>query len=428
MSKEINNFVPIRLRFLFDSKITGAWGSNPTNENAIRCIRAADFISHTIKHDEVIPTKRSYTFEEIEKKSLKEGDVIIEKSGGGENQPVGRVVLFKLDHSALCSNFLQILRPNKEQLYAKFGAYLLLSIWEQRAMIPAIKQTTGIQNLDIGAYLDIKVKIPLLPTQQKIAAYLDRETTRIDALIAAKERLITLLKEKRQALITRVVTKGLEANAPMKDSGVDWLGEVPVGWEVMNLKRLLSIIEYGISERVKAEGNIIVLRMGDIQNGEIKWTKVGYIQTDESVPMLRIGDLLFNRTNSFDKIGKVALFRGHQFPVSFASYLVRFRCNERIIPEFLNYFLNCSYKEAWSKSESLPAIGQVNLNPNRFAYLKIAVPPIAIQYQIVEYLNEKIKLNNSIIERTKSTIFLLKERRSSLISNAVTGQLEIPAS
>ncbi len=285
---------------------------------------------------------------------------------------------------------------------------------------------TAVPGLNRDVAYSLKISLPELRDQHRIAAYLDHETAHINALIAAKERLLALLAEKRQALITRAVRRGLDSKVKMKDSGVEWLGEVPEHWVVLHLKRVLALIEYGISESVGMEGDVAVLRMGDIKDGEIDYSKVGFIDSDNQLPFLEKGDLIFNRTNSLDQIGKVAIFRGNDnYQITFASYLVRFRCNHRIIPEYLNFLLNCSYSQAWGKSEALPAIGQANLNPNRFAYLTIPLPPLDDQENIVIHIKKKTSQLDILITAAEHSIALLKERRSALIAAAVTGRIEI---
>lgn len=269
---------------------------------------------------------------------------------------------------------------------------------------------------------------PPLPKQRQIADYLDRETAKIDALLAAKQRLLKLLAEKRQALITQAVTRGLRADISVKDSGIDLLGEVPQHWKFTYLRRILLRMDYGISESVGIEGNIAVLRMGDIYDGEIHYRNVGFVNEVEPSLILTPGDLLFNRTNSLDKVGKVGIFREEKdFPVSFASYLVRMRCMDSVLPEFLNYVLNSSPMLTWARSEALPAIGQANLNPNRYSYLPVALPSLSEQTEILKYIQSSTKMIDSLSSATENTMKLLRERRTSLISAAVTGQIRIAA-
>ena len=280
--------------------------------------------------------------------------------------------------------------------------------------------------LSVETIAALRVPIPPLKEQRAIAEYLDRETARLDALVAAKEWVLGLLAEKRGALITRAVTRGLEPRAPLRDSGIPWLGEIPVHWDLCHLKRVLASMDYGISESVEPVGAVAVLRMGDIQDGEVEYSKLGFVDAVDQALLLRPGDLLFNRTNSLDQIGKVALFRGRaECPVSFASYLVRLRCGPRVLPEFLNWLLNSAFPVAWGRSEALPAIGQANLNPNRFGYLPMALPPIEEQKDIIAAIRSASGKLDAVRAATERTIALLKERRAALIAAAVTGQLEV---
>ena len=270
------------------------------------------------------------------------------------------------------------------------------------------------------------VLVPPPSQQRAIADYLDRETARLDALVAEKERLLDLLAEKRRSLITRAVTRGLDPNVPLRDSGISWLGEIPVHWTRSHLKRLLASMDYGISVSVETLGNVAVLRMGDIKDGEIDYSRIGFVDEVDGSLLLQPGDLVFNRTNSLDQIGKVALFRGKpDYPVSFASYLVRFRCSPAVLPEFLNWLLNSAYPLAWGRAQALPAIGQVNLNPNRYGYLPISLPSIEEQKEIVQYISNWTSRIDAVRTETRRTIELLEQRRAALISAAVTGQLEV---
>ena len=281
----------------------------------------------------------------------------------------------------------------------------------------------GIPKSEIGT---MRVPVPPLAQQRAIANYLDRETARLDALVVAKERVLRLLAEKRQALITRAVTRGLDPRAPLRDSGMPWLGEIPAHWTRCHLKRALVDVDYGISISVDTTGAIAVLRMGDLRDGELDYSRVGFIGEVDEALLLQPGDLVFNRTNSLDQIGKVALFRGKdEYPVSFASYLVRFRCGPSVLPEFLNYLLNSSFFQAWGRTEALPSIGQANLNPNRFGYLPMALPPLPEQREIVRYISRATSGLQSVRAATERTITLLKERRSALIAAAVTGGVQV---
>ncbi len=271
-------------------------------------------------------------------------------------------------------------------------------------------------------------EVALFPTnmQNAIARFLDRETADIDTLIAAKQLLLDLLAEKRRAIVAEAIMRGLNPAARLRPSGIDWLGDIPAHWEACHLKRVLAHLDYGTSDATDVVGSIAILRMGDIRDGELDFSKLAYLDQVEDGLLLQEGDLVFNRTNSLDQIGKVALFRGNvDFPVSFASYLVRLRCEKTGLPEYLNWVLNSAYALAWARAEALPSIGQANLNPNRYGYLPIALPPLAEQQAITKHLAESVARLDSIRAATEHSITLLKERRSALIAAAVTGQIDI---
>lgn len=418
-----------RLKFLFNSRIGGAWGSEPEEGNSVICIRAADFDSQRIRPKEIDLTRRSYTVEEIEKKKLKKGDLIIEKSGGGEHQPVGRIALFGLDELALCSNFLEILRPNPAIVDSTFCAYLLYSFWLNKATIPSIKQTTGIQNLDIEEYLDLKANIPVIQQQKSIAAYLDQETARIDALIAAKERLLTLLVEKRQALITRAVTRGLDPDVQMKDSGVEWLGEVPEGWEVVKIKHLVHITGGGTPSKNNPEfwkGNIPWVSPKDMKS-------IFITDAEDSISEDAIQESATKliQPNSLLIVVRSGILR-HTIPVG--KNLVSVAINQDMkalspikgnisIDYLLMLIIGCQtyFLAEWVKQGTTVESIEIEFFQNTL----LPVPSIIEQERIILFLNEKVHSLDRLHTSTEKSISLLKERRAALISAAVTGQIEI---
>ena len=272
---------------------------------------------------------------EISKFGLAVDDVVITKDSESWDD-IGVPALVRETASDLvCGYHLALLRPRKEAMY---GAFLFRCLQAKPIRIQLELSANGVTRFglpksEIGA---MAIPVPPIPQQRAIADYLDREMARIDALIAAKERVLALLTEKRQALIATAVTRGLDQTTNRRDSRVTWLEDAPAHWDVCQLRRVLSVVEYGISDPVQPSGTVMVLRMGDLREGEIDYSRAGFVDSVDPALLLQPNDLLFNRTNSLDQIGKVGLFRGHKEAVSFASYLVRLRCNQRALPEFLN--------------------------------------------------------------------------------------------
>ena len=297
---------------------------------------------------------------------------------------------------------------------------------EQEDLLRAETVGMGIPHVNGEFLANLRIRLPNAIHQRSIADYLDREMTRLDKLMAEKERLLDLLAEKRRGLIYHAVTRGLDPNVPLQESGKPGLGRTPSHWTESHLKRLVASMDYGVSVSVETSGDIAILRMGDIHNGEIDYSEIGFVDEVDRSLLLQPGDLVFNRTNSLDQVGKVALFRGNpNYPVSFASYLVRLRCSRKAMPEFLNLLLNSDYPVAWGRAQALPSIGQVNLNPNRYGYLPISLPPIEEQNEIVRYILNWTDRLDAVHAETGRTIDLLSQRRVALVSAALTGQLGV---
>ncbi len=267
---------------------------------------------------------------------------------------------------------------------------------------------------------------PSQDIQRLISNYLDRETARIDGLIAEKERMLGLLEEKRAALISRVVTRGLDPNVLFKPSGLEWLDDIPAHWDTCQLKRTWASSDYGLSESIRDEGDIAVLRMSCIVDGRVDVSKSGMIAEVDGRLLLRRNDLLFNRTNSLDQIAKVGLVDfDPDEPLTFASYLVRIRTNHRATPQYLVALLNSSLFLEFARKNAIPAIGQANLSPTRYGEIHIPLPPKAEQEEIVTFLERVAATSTPVREHIRSSISLLKERRAALISAAVTGQIPL---
>lgn len=193
-------------KLLVESHFAGDWGSDIGHDEVdLPCVRVADFNRATSSLAEEIPTIRSYSESTYEKKHLVRDDLLVEKSGGGEKTPVGSVVLYEGDSSALCANFIEVIRLRRGQV-PRFWVHMFRANFVAGETFRFVKQTTGIQNLDMQMFLDQKFVVPPSGKQREIADELDREFERMDALIEESTQLIENLKARKTALITEVVT------------------------------------------------------------------------------------------------------------------------------------------------------------------------------------------------------------------------------
>ncbi|NOS77794.1 MAG: hypothetical protein HOP35_07590 [Nitrospira sp.] len=273
---------------------------------------------------------------------------------------------------------------------------------------------------------DTRLFLPPLPEQQRIAAYLDASCAAIDAAVAAKRLQIETLDAVRESIIETAVTRGLIGNPKLRVVDQDWIGTLPERWEAVRIKRIISRLDYGISVSSESEGKYSVLKMGNIQAGEIVFSKMEFVDEVADELLLEHNDLLYNRTNSPDQVGKAALFLGSKDDaVTFASYLVRLRVNHRIIPEFLNYVVNCGGFLAFARRLAIPSVQQSNLNSTRYGRMLVPLPPVTEQRMICEQLATKVGELKQIVVTIESQIATLIAYRKSLIHECVTGQRRI---
>jgi type I restriction enzyme, S subunit len=270
---------------------------------------------------------------------------------------------------------------------------------------------------------ELRVVVPPLPEQKAIAAFLERETGKIDALVAEQRRLIELLKEKRQAVISHAVTKGLDPAAPMKPSGIDWLGDVPAHWEVVSIKWLSPVLR-GASPRPIDDP-----RYFD-ENGEYAWVRIADVSASDG--------LLTETAQVLSELGSslsVRLEPGALF-VSIAGSVGK-PCITRIkacIHDGFVYFprlqvdSNFLYRifEAGQCYRGLGKLGtQLNLNTDTIGSIRVAVPPPHELQLIRSYIDEETKRLDALVSQAEEGIVLLNERRSALISAAVTGKIDV---
>jgi type I restriction enzyme S subunit len=206
-----------------------------------------------------------------------------------------------------------------------------------------------------------------------------------------------------------------------KTSDLDWLGEVPTGWSVRRIKRVVSRVDYGISESTQQEGRFSVLKMGHIQRGEINFSDIDFVDAVSEDLLLENGDLLYNRTNSSDEVGKAAIFRGSKLDqVTFASYLVRLRTDHHTNPHFLNYLLNCEGFLKYARKLAIPSVQQSNLNSTRYCGIMIPLPTLAEQERIAAYLDASCAAVDTAVTAKRRQLKTLDKLRKSTIHRAVT--------
>ncbi len=281
------------------------------------------------------------------------------------------------------------------------------------------------QTLGRDDFKSIIVTLPPLQEQKIIANYLDKATTKIDTLIAKQERLIALLKEKRQALISHTVTKGLNPDVKMKDSGIEWLGEIPEHWTVKKLKHIGEAIiglTYSPNNIVDENEGTLVLRSSNLQNGGLYYGDNVYVNSYIPNKLItKSGDIVIcSRNGSRKLIGKNAMIDKQSAGVSFGAFTSVFRSKQN---PFVFYILNSSLFKYQSGRFMTTTINQLTTGTlNEF---QIALPSDSEQSEIVNYLDDRTSKIDTLINKATKAIELLKERRTALISAVVTGKIDV---
>ena len=271
--------------------------------------------------------------------------------------------------------------------------------------------------------------ISLLPPkkeQDAIVDYLDEKMAKIDAAIAQQQKMIDLLDERKQIIINRAVTKGLNPNAKMKDSGVEWIGEVPEGWEVRRLKFLLKAnLMYGANESAESEDESFprYIRITDIdEDGNLRPDTFRSLPPTKAEPyILNKGDLLFARSGA--TAGKTYLFN-EDIKACFAGYLIKASLKETLLPEYLNYYTKSGIYDNWKKSIFIQATIP-NIGAEKYANLQITLPSIKKQKDIVKHLDVETGKINQVVRNCKKQISLLQERKQIIINEVVTGKVKV---
>jgi len=437
-----DNWETNRLRYFFDYHAGGVWGDEEKgDQNDLICLRVADFDFDHFGLSNNDLTNRNIP-ENQHSRILEKGDILLEKSGGGEKQTVGRAVRFDSNDRAVCSNFIEKLTPHKIH-NSKYISYLMGALYYGTINVRSIKQTTGIQNLDIYAYFCEVVPFPEKSIQQSIADFLDRETAKIDEMVAKKQKMIELLREKRQALITHAVTKGLSSfakasadkdpKAKMKPSGIDWLGDIPEGWEAEYMKNIGCFTSSGIDKKiVEGEPLVQMVNYTDIYGNEARVVNKNRDLMTVSCPAWKIqesnlikGDLVFTPSSeTTEDIGLSALIDDDLINTVFSYHVIRFRFSEDFDHDFKKYWCNNSF--VWQQFSSL-AKGTTRqiLDRNDFKNIFVVIPPKTEQQSIADFLDRETAKIDEMVKKTELQIEKLQEYRQALITSAVTGKIMV---
>ncbi|MGW2270087.1 restriction endonuclease subunit S [Streptomyces yangpuensis] len=411
-----------RIKNLIASAANGTWGGEPVEDGSdVRCIRAADFdrVGRRAKVDGA--PLRAIDASSLRQHLLRPGDLILEKSGGGEKQPVGMAVLYDSTEKAVCSNFCARVSP-ATHVDSRFLTYVFAAAYGQGLTQSAIKQTTGIQNLDAGTFFSSAWAHPELEEQRRIADFLDAETARIDEMRRCSQRQVELLGHRFKEFMRRETTVG---HGPATETGVPWMPMMGHGWKLHKVSqefRTASGTTPTSSDASYFDGPYPWVNSADVKDGLIR--RVGKSVTKKA--LLDFSALTVHPAGAL----VVALYgqgatKGRVGILGLDSCLNQACCAlvpaGRISTKFA-YFWFRAHKDG-IVAQAVGA-GQPNLSQELIRQLRIPAPDMAMQLQITSRLQDVEKSTGVQVSQLERRDALLAERRQALITAAVTGQFD----
>ncbi|HHX2535624.1 TPA: restriction endonuclease subunit S [Neisseria subflava] len=353
---------------------------------------------------------------------VKKGDIVVNKLLAW----MGAIGLSEYD--GVTSPAYDILRPH-QQINGKFFHYLFRT---PLCLSEFKKNSRGIMDMRLRLYFEelgnIYIPFPSYQEQQKIAQFLDDKTAKIDQAVDLAEKQIALLKEHKQILIQNAVTRGLNPDVPLKDSGVEWLGDVPAHWDIKRLKFMLSEkLKYGANESAESDDpeQPRYIRITDIdEQGNLKDDTFKSLEFEKAKDyLLNVNDILLARSGT---VGKSYLYKENLKNFAcYAGYLIRVRLEQKKFnAEFVNYYFQSIGYWNWIKSVNIQATIQ-NVSAEKYNDFLLSVPNLQEQATIVDYLDQKTAKIDQAIALKTAHIEKLKEYKSVLINDVVTGKVQV---
>ena len=400
-----------RIKYLLSRSSAGVWGDDALeNEDDIICYRVADFdYNHGILNQDNI-TLRNIQRKQLVGRLVSKGDLLVEKSGGGDTTPVGRVVRVNFSDKATCSNFIHSLSVNIKN-NSNFLYYYFHQLYSKRINLLFFNQTTGIQNLQVDSYLSQGLYLPPLEEQERIAEYLDRRCAEIDGIINKEEQAIALLDELKQTVISEAVTRGLDPAVSLKPSGVDWIGNVPIHWIKCRFKDFIQLITTPSFTETK-----IGLENIESSTGRFIPTETTY---EGNGVEFTCGDIVYGKLRPYLKKVWLAEFSGN----AVGDFFI-WRCQGNAKASYVKYLL---LSEGFTDVANGSTTGakMPRVSSDFIQSLGYFLPPLEEQERIAEYLDRRCAEIDEAKERKQRQIELLREMKQTLISDAVTGRVKV---
>lgn len=357
---------------------------------------------------------------------LGDGDILLSRSG-----TIGRSFVYeaqKHEPSAYAGYLVRFV-PN-DLLVSQYAFYFTKSqAYYDWVAVNVIESTIG--NLNGQKYANMPLTLPPPDEQRAITTFLDRQTAKIDALIAKKRELIAALHEQRSAIISHAVTKGLNPDAPVKDSGIEWVDSIPAHWQVQRLK-FVADVRSGVAKGRKFEGvktvELPYLRVANVQAGHIDLSDVAEIEVTVSEIeryCLKVGDVLMNEGGDYDKLGRGAVWQGQIEPCLHQNHVFAVRPYQQSLSLWITTLTLAQYARFYFMINSKQSTNLASISSRNLSEFPVIMPPQSEREQILGYIEDETRHIDRLTAKAEETIERLQEYRAALISAAVTGKIDV---
>lgn len=385
-------------------------GTSLLKENTgYKYIRVTDMKNGTVLNDDIHYISKDI-YNKISNYTISKNDIYITCAG-----TIGRVGIIpvEFDGANLTENADKIIikHINKNLLVKVLSSYIV-----QKQIQEVI--TTGCQpKLAIKKIEQLKIPLPPINEQQRIVERIKSLFAKLDRAKELIENTLAQFEQNKMAILHKAFTGELTAKW-RKENNIDLSS-----WQEKTIDELCTSLKYGTSKKSNPEGSVVVLRMGNLQNGEIDWSNLMYTDDKDDIEkyLLKKGDVLFNRTNSPELVGKTSIYRG-EYPAIYAGYLIKLDYGKDIIGEYLNYIMNSTKAKHYCYTVKTDGVSQSNINAKKIGAFEIPVPTIEEQQEIVNILDKLLAKYNKIknLEQQLEKIELLKK---AILAKAFRGEL-----
>lgn len=363
---------------------------------------------------------------EIAQFGIRKGDLLVCEGGEG-----GRSGIVKVDlNEHIIQNALHRVRPtgDNSNTYLQY----VLFVAKIYGWLDVLNSKATIAHFTREKLAAFRVPMPPQREQRAIARYLDHMDQRVRRYVRAKERLIGLVEEEKQAIINQAVTRGLDPSVRLKASGVEWLGDVPEHWEVRRLKQV-SQVQSGVTlGKSYGDKDLIerpYLRVANVQSGRLDLAKITTIRVPASEierSTLRVGDVLMTEGGDIDKLGRGCVWSGEIPDCLHQNHVFSVRVNREVLfPKFLEALMGSFYGRCYFQTTAKQTTNLAATNQTKIGNFPLALPSVSEQRTILGFIRRQCELRDAAITRSKRQVSLLTEYRTRLIADVVTGKLDV---